>query len=89
MKTACSAAVIDETAKKKSPIATQKVKTDTCSPTLSRQTSATATSLLQVASSEIRSLENDEAEFHPMHMDWVPVADTKGDPRPRMHWRFD
>ena len=89
MMTASSAAVIEEKARKKSPIANQKVGTHMCSPTLTPQTAAKATSLLHVASSEVPSLEKEEAEFHPMHMDWVPVADTKGDPRPRMRWLVD
>ena len=89
MKTASSAVVIDEEAKKKSPIATQKVGMHMCSPTLTRQTAARTTSVVQVASSEIRSLEKEEAEFHRMHMDWVLVADTKQDPQPRMRWLVD
>ncbi len=60
-----------------------------CSTTLSRQTAARTTSLIQVASSEICSHEKEEAEFHALHMDWVLAADTKGDPRPRMHWLVD
>ena len=60
-----------------------------CSPKLTRQTAARTTSLLQVASSDICSREKEEAEFHHLQMDWALAADTKGDPRPRMHWRAD
>ena len=60
-----------------------------CSPTLTRQTAAKTISLLQVASSDICYHEKEEAEFHPLHMDWALAADTKGDRRPRMHWRAD
>jgi len=60
-----------------------------CSLTLTRQTAARTTSLLQVASSDSCSHEKKDAEFHLLHMDWALDADTKGDPRPRMHWRAD
>ena len=60
-----------------------------CSPTLTRQTAAKTTALVQVASSDICSPQNEEAEFHPLHMDWVPAADPKVDPRPRMRWLVD
>jgi len=30
-----------------------------------------------------------EAEFHPLHMKWVLVDDTKGNPRPQMRWVVD
>jgi hypothetical protein len=60
-----------------------------CSPTLTRQTAAGIASLLHVASSGISSHETEEAEFHPLHMDWALATDTKGDPRPRMLWRAD
>ena len=53
-----------------------------CSPTLTRQTAARTTSLVQVASSDICSREKDEAEFHHLHMAWVLVADRKGNPSP-------
>lgn len=60
-----------------------------CSPTLNRQTAARMTSLVQIASSEISCLEREETTFHPVRMDWVLVADTKGNARPRMRWLVD
>jgi len=27
-----------------------------------------------------------EAEFHPVHMNWVVVSDTNGNRRLQMHW---
>jgi hypothetical protein len=80
--------IIDEN-KKKSMTATRKVGMHMCSPTLIRQTAARTMSLIQVASSDICSREQDEAEFHHLHMDWILVADKKGNPRPRMHWLID
>lgn len=60
-----------------------------CSPKLTRQTAARTTSLIQVAASDICSHEKEEAEVHPLHMDWALAAGTKGDSRPRMHCRAD
>jgi hypothetical protein len=60
-----------------------------CSSTLIAQTAVTRSSLIPVASSEICSREKEEAEFHPLHMGWVLIADGKGDPRPSVHWLVD
>jgi hypothetical protein len=30
-----------------------------------------------------------EAEVNPLHMNWVLVDDTKGNPRPQMRWVVD
>jgi hypothetical protein len=60
-----------------------------CSPVLTLQPATTP--LVQVAcrdtSPPVR--EKGEAEFHPLLMNWVVVTDTKGNPRPRMHWLLD
>lgn len=58
-----------------------------CPSILSRQAAATTTSVFQVATSEIGS--HEEAEFHPLHMDWVLLSDTKGGLRPGMRWLVD
>ena len=58
------------------------------SPTLARQ-ATTATSLVQDAFRDICFREKDEAEFHSLHMDWALIADTRGNPRPLMHWLAD
>lgn len=50
---------------------------------------ATPASLLQVASADISSREKDGAEPHHLHMAWVLVAETKGDPRLQLHWQVD
>jgi hypothetical protein len=60
-----------------------------CSPSLIRPTATRTALLVQAASSEICSREKGEAEFRPLHVDWRMVADKKGDPRPRMHWRVE
>jgi hypothetical protein len=57
-----------------------------CSPPLTRQTVARAASHVQVASTDIRSLKKNEADFHHLHMAWALVADRKGNPRPRVRW---
>ncbi len=31
----------------------------------------------------------DEAEFHPLHMNWALVTDTNGNPRLKMQWVVD
>jgi len=59
-----------------------------CSSSFTGRQGGTSTSLFQVPS-DIRSLEKDEAEFHPLHMVWVLTAGTKGNPMPRMHWLID
>jgi hypothetical protein len=57
-----------------------------CSPTLTWQTAARTTSLVQVASSDICSREKDEADFRHLHIAWVLIADRIGNPKPRMRW---
>jgi len=59
------------------------------SPVVTRQTAMTTTPLVQVACCDICSHEKEEAEFHPLHMDWVLIIDAKGNPRPPMHWLVD
>ena len=59
-----------------------------CSSSFTGQQGGTSTLLFQVAP-DIRSLEKDETEFHPLHMAWVLTAGTKGSPTPRMHWLVD
>lgn len=60
-----------------------------CSSSFTGRQGGTSISLFRVASSDICSLEKDEAEFHPLHMVWVLTAGTKGSPKPRMNWLFD
>jgi hypothetical protein len=50
------------------------------------QSATRTTSLVQVASCEMISQEKEEEEFHRLHLDWVLIADAKGDSRPQMHW---
>jgi hypothetical protein len=67
---------------------TQKGKMQMCSPTIARK-EMTATLVSHGVSPDLCCHQKDEAEFHPLHMDWGLIADTKGDPRPRMHWLTD
>ena len=60
-----------------------------CSPTLALQATSMTTSVVFLASSGIRSNEEEEEKFHPLHMDWVLVAEKDGKPRPRMNWAVD
>ncbi len=62
-----------------------------CSPMLTVQAGPTSTSLVQVFCCEIcsRVHEKYEAEFNPLHMNWVLVDDTKGSPRAQMRWVAD
>ena len=57
--------------------------------TLSRQAEATANSVFQVAASDICTPQKANGGFHHLHMAWIVAADTKGNPRPRMHWLVD
>ena len=57
-----------------------------CSSTLALQSAATI-SVFQLALPDACSREEQEADFHQLHIDWVLVADTHGDRRPSMHWR--
>jgi len=54
-----------------------------------QQAEATTTSHFRSVSSGLCSHELDEAEFHHLHMAWILTADTKGNPRPQMHWLVD
>jgi hypothetical protein len=65
--------------------------TTMCSPMLSVQAAPTSASLVQGACCDICPSvhEKYEAEFHPLHMNWVLVDDTKGNPRPQMRWVVD
>jgi hypothetical protein len=62
--------------------------TTICSPMLTVQAAPTSASLAQDACCDICPPvhEKYEAEFSPLHMSWVLVDDTKGNPR--AHGRF-
>ncbi len=59
-----------------------------CSPMLTVQAAPTSTSLVQVVCCEIctRVHEKSQAEFNPLHMNWVLVDDTEGTLRAQMRW---
>ena len=59
-----------------------------CSPMLTVQAVPTGFSLVQGCCSEISPPvhEKYEAESNPLHMNWVLVDDTKGNPRVQMRW---
>jgi len=68
----------------------QKGPGEVCSTTLTLQTATMATKpLTQVACCDIcqPSDEKDQAEFHPLHMNWATVTDTDGNRVPQMCWR--
>jgi len=58
------------------------------SPMLTVQAAPTSASLAQGACCDIRPLihDNYEAEFNSLHMNWILVDDTKGNPRAQMRW---
>ena len=58
-----------------------------CSSTLALQSPAATSLLFQLALPDVCSRVEQEADFHPLHIDWVLVADTHGGRRPSMHWR--
>ena len=62
-----------------------------CSPMLTVQAAPTSASLVQGACCDICPPvhEKYEAEFNPLHMNWVLVDDTKGNPRAQMRWVVD
>ena len=62
-----------------------------CSPMLAAQTAPTSASLVQGACSDTCPPVHQkyEAEFNPLHMNWVLVDDTKGNPRAQMRWVVD
>jgi hypothetical protein len=59
-----------------------------CSPIVVPSTSA---SLVQSGCGDICSTvhEKYEAEFNPLHMNWILVNDTKGNHRAQMRWVVD
>ena len=59
-----------------------------CASSLSDQAEATM-SLIHSASLKVCSREQDQSEFHHLHMAWIAVADRKGISRLRMHWLVD
>ncbi|MGA9155324.1 MAG: hypothetical protein WB249_00860 [Candidatus Sulfotelmatobacter sp.] len=58
------------------------------SPMLSVQAATTSASLVQGACCDICPPvhEKYEAEFNPLHMNWVLVNDTTNNPRAQMQW---
>jgi hypothetical protein len=62
-----------------------------CSATLTVQAAPTGVSLIQGGCSEICSPvhEENEAEFNPLHMNWVLVDDANGNYRAQMQWVGD
>jgi hypothetical protein len=65
--------------------------TTTCSPMLTVQAAPTSASIVQDACCDICPPvhEKYEAEFNPLHVNWVPVDDKKGNPRAQMRWVVD
>jgi hypothetical protein len=62
-----------------------------CSLMLSVQAAPTSASLVQAAYRDICPPDHDkyEAEFNPLHMNWVLVDDTKANSRAQMQWVVD
>lgn len=62
-----------------------------CSPMLAVQAAPTSASLVQGACCDIYPAvhEKYEAEFNPLHMNWVVVDDTKGKSRTQVRWVVD
>jgi len=61
-----------------------------CSPVLTVQAASTNDSFVQSACSDTSPVhEKYEAEFSPLHMNWVLVDDTKGSLRAQMRWVVD
>jgi hypothetical protein len=65
--------------------------TTMCFQMLTVHSESTGASLVQGGCSEICSPvhEEYEAEFNPLHMNWVLVDDTKGNCRAQMRWVVD
>ena len=65
--------------------------TTLCSPMLSVQGVPTGVAFVQGGCSEISPPvhEEHEAEFNPLHTNWVPVDDTKGNHRAQMRWAVE
>ena len=61
------------------------------SPMLTVQAAPTPASLLQGACCDMWPPvhETHEAEFSPLHMNWILVDDTKGHPQAQMRWVVD
>jgi hypothetical protein len=59
-----------------------------CSPTLSVQAAPTTASLVPGTCCDICPPvhEKYEAEFNPLHMNWMLVNDTRNNPRAQMRW---
>jgi hypothetical protein len=60
-----------------------------CSPMPTVQAAPTRASLVQGACCDICPPEKYEAEFNPLHMNWVLFDDTKGNSRAQMRWVVD
>ena len=62
-----------------------------CSSILTMQAARTSASLMQSACCDIcaRVHEQYETEFNSLHMNWILVDDTKGNPRTQMRWVVD
>jgi len=62
--------------------------TTMCSPMLTMQAAPTSSSLVQGACCDICPPvhEKYEAEFNPLHMNWILVNDTRNNPRAQMRW---
>ena len=62
-----------------------------CSPMRTVQAAPTDVSLVQGGCSEIYPpvQEKYQAEFNPLHMNWVLVDDTKGNRRAQVRWVVD
>jgi len=65
--------------------------TTMCSPMLTVQAAQNSALLVQGACCDICPPvhEKYEVEFNPLHMDWVLVDDTKGNPRAQMRWMVE
>jgi hypothetical protein len=59
-----------------------------CSPMLTVQAAPTNASLVQGACCDICSPIHGkyDAELNPLHMNWVLIDDTKGNPRAQLRW---
>lgn len=62
-----------------------------CSPIPIAQAAPNGTSLLRGACSDICPPvhEKDATEFRPLHMNWLLMTDTNGNPRLQMQWVVD
>jgi len=61
-----------------------------CASRLALQAGMTRTSRVQGGCCDIPAVhEEDEAEFHPLHLNWFLVTDTNGSPQLQMQWVVD